>query len=369
MDLGLSEEQDGLVASFRQLLSKESTPERVRAAEPTGFDPALWALLVDTGVVTMAVAEDRGGWGASMLDLALVAEELGRSLAPAPVIEVQVAARLLAACAAQDEDPTPVQPPPGSSGVIGEGSSAAELLGRVLAEGRIVSLAWRPADGRLLDTVPAGAVCDEVLAFDGTTLSASALFPDQRRVVANLGASPLADLRIDEPGTILSWGEGAAALVESALDEWLTLTAAAVVGVADRAVELACEYAVERVAFGVPIGTFQAMSHPLADAVTSLDGARLLARKAAWALDRQDPRARELAAMAFSFATRAAEAATYHALHVHGGYGFMLEYDVQLHHRRARAWGRVWGDSDAALRRASAVRYGSRGGARGLRVE
>ena len=61
--------------------------------------------------------------------------------------------------------------------------------------------------------------------------------------------------------------------------------------------------------------------------------------------------------MAFAFASRTAESATYDALHVHGGYGFMLEYDVQLHYRRARGWARVWGDAEAADRRAAQARY------------
>jgi alkylation response protein AidB-like acyl-CoA dehydrogenase len=106
------------------------------------------------------------------------------------------------------------------------------------------------------------------------------------------------------------------------------------------------------------------VAHPLADDATHLDGARLLVRKAAWAGDRGDPRARELAAMAFAFASGTAERATYDALHVHGGYGFMLEYDVQLHYRRARGWPRVWGDAAAGYRRAASARYGAPGAGR-----
>ena len=96
---------------------------------------------------------------------------------------------------------------------------------------------------------------------------------------------------------------------------------------------------------------------PLADDATNLDGARLLAQKAAWSLDGRKPRGRELAAMAFAFTSEAAEKATYDALHTHGGYGFMLEYDVQLFYRRARGWSRVWGDAEDAYRRAATTRY------------
>ena len=138
--------------------------------------------------------------------------------------------------------------------------------------------------------------------------------------------------------------------------------AAALVGIGTAALELGCAYAIERQAFGSPIGSFQGMSHPLADDATNLDGARLLTHKAAWSLDGGGPRGRELAAMAFAFASRSAEKATYDALHTHGGYGFMLEYDVQLFWRRARGWPRVWGDAETAYRRAADARYGTSGG-------
>jgi alkylation response protein AidB-like acyl-CoA dehydrogenase len=179
--------------------------------------------------------------------------------------------------------------------------------------------------------------------------------------VLNLGSQPLADLDVPAGAIALAAGDAAAALHDRALDEWLTLTAAALVGIGARAVEMACEYATERHAWGVPIGTFQGVSHPLADAATALDGARLLVRKAAWSADAEPGRFRELAAMAFAFASETARDATYCALHTHGGYGFMLEQDVQLYYRRARGWARVWGEPRLAYRRAAAERYGREG--------
>jgi len=89
MDLSLSPEQDQLVDAFAGLYAKHSTPEHVRAAEALGFDPELWKRLADLGAVPMAVAEADGGWGASFLDLALVAEQQGRFVAAAPIIERQ----------------------------------------------------------------------------------------------------------------------------------------------------------------------------------------------------------------------------------------------------------------------------------------
>jgi alkylation response protein AidB-like acyl-CoA dehydrogenase len=335
VDLGLSDIQQELVGSFANLLAKASSTEQVRAAEPLGFDRSLWQKLLDTGAVTMGVAEERGGWGASLLDLSLVAEQVGRAVAPAPVIEAQVAARLLAAV--------------GSPLALG-------ALGPVLAGGQLVSLAVRPVVGGVAALAPAGAVCDALVVFDGEALRLVPVTDADRQQVQNLGSAPLADVRLGE-GTVLVEGAAAAARFQAAVDEWLCLTAAAVTGMGVAALEIACAYATERRAFGVPIGTFQGVSHPLADDATNLDGARLLAQKAAWELDRSGARGPELAAMAFAFASKAAEKATYDALHIHGGYGFMLEYDVQLHWRRVRAWTRVWGDGEAAYRRAGDARY------------
>jgi alkylation response protein AidB-like acyl-CoA dehydrogenase len=340
VDLGLSDEQEQLVASFAGLLAKESSTERVRAAEPGGFDAGLWRSLVDTGAVTMGVPEDRGGWGASLADLVLVAEQVGRALAPAPVIEAQVVARLLAALS---------------------GPAADGALAPVLAGEHLVTLALHPVRNGSAPLVPAGAVCDAVVVLVAGRLVLVPVDDGVRRPVANLADAPLADVDLARDGTALATGAEAIERSEAALDEWLVLTASALVGIGAAALEIACAYATERHAFGAPIGTFQGVAHPLADDATHLDGARLLARKAAWALDRGDARGRELAAMAFAFASRTAEAATYDAIHVHGGYGFMLEYDVQLHHRRARGWARVWGDAEAADRRAADARYGARG--------
>src|SRR6478736_1738350 len=96
MDLRLSDEQQQLVDALAALYGRHASPERVRAAEPGGFDKALWDQLLELGIVAMAVDEADGGWGASPEDLVLAAEQHGRAVAPAPAIEAQVAARALA---------------------------------------------------------------------------------------------------------------------------------------------------------------------------------------------------------------------------------------------------------------------------------
>jgi alkylation response protein AidB-like acyl-CoA dehydrogenase len=307
----------------------------VRAAEPSGFDPKLWKALLETGAVEMAVDEASGGWGASEVDLALIAEQLGRAVASAPVIESQVAARLLAGC----------------------GEAGADLLGAALSGDKLVSFAPRAGHGDSMRMVPAGAVADAVVAFvDGRVVAIP--ITDNRCPVTNLGSLPLADITIGDV-TVLAEGEDAARLFSAAHDLWLTLTAVALAGAAKRAVEIGVDYAKQRHAFGTAIGTFQAVSHPLADSATAADGARLLALKAACAFADEPDRVSELAAMAFAFSYETARDATSRSLHIHGGYGFGMEGDIQLYYRRTRGWAMVYGEPAVALDRVADARYGA----------
>ena len=333
MDLRLTGEQEQLVDASSALYAKHASPEAVRDAEPGGFDAGLWARLEELGVVAMAVDEAAGGWGASTLDLALVAEQHGRSVAPAPLVEAQVAARLL-------------------------GRLGSDHLGPVVQGDRLATIALHPpVDGRLRG-VPGGSVADDVVAWTGDALVLVAA-EGARTPFENLGSMPLADVEVAR-AEVLATGEEARLAFEAAVDDWLRLTAAALVGIAARALEIGVEYVKERRAFAVPIGSFQAIAHRLADSAAAIDGARLLAYEAAWAADDDPDRSAELAALAFAVATETARDASARSLHFHGGYGFMMEYDIQLHWRRARAWSAVWGEPGAAYRRATDARRGGR---------
>jgi alkylation response protein AidB-like acyl-CoA dehydrogenase len=334
MDLNPSEEQQQLIDTFASFYDKECPVERVRAAEPLGHDSDLWSHLCETGALLMAVGEGSGGWGASLLDLALVAEQHGRHIGPEPLIEAQVAARLL-----------------GRAG----GPASAAALGRIVEDGRLVTLSLHPPSGGSLALVPSGAVADEVVYLDADRLMCMEV-ADNRLPVSNLGSMPLADIAVGPGAVELLAGEQARALFELARDEWLALTANALVGLGSRALEIGVEYVKERQAFGVPIGSFQAVSHGLADAATAMDGAALIAREAAWAADEDAHRASQLASFACGFCADAARDASYHSLHYHGGYGFMLEFDIQLYFRRAKAWPAVFGEPASMYGRGAADR-------------
>jgi len=334
MDLNLSEEQEQLVGAFSALYAKESSTDRVRAAEASGHDPALWGRLCEVGVVDMALPEASGGWGASLEDLSLVAEQHGRHLGSDPLIEAQSAARLLAR--------------------VG-GGVAEDALARVVSGDDLVTLALQPPRRGTLALVPSGAVADVVLFLDRDRLYT--LRPrHERSTVATLGSLPVADVPVGSGAVELASGPDAVSAYETARDEWMTLMAGALAGIGTRAIEIGVEYVKERKAFGVPVGSFQAVAHGLADAATSVEGGLLLAREAAWAAAAEPDRSPELAALAFAFTAESAREAAYRSLHYHGGYGFMLEYDIQLYFRRAKAWPAQFGEPRVAYARAEGHR-------------
>ncbi len=340
MDLDPSEEQRLLIDAFGSLYAKESPPERVRAVESSGHDPDLWMRLREIGALEMAVDEASGGWGATLLDLALVAEQHGRYLGSAPLLEAQVLARLLARVGSPE---------------------ATSALASVLGGGRLITLALHPPRDGVLSMVPSGAIADTVVFFDRGRL----WYSDAGRAgtaVANLGSLPLADVPVGDDALLLAAGPEVGVLFDLAVDEWLVLMANALAGMGARALEIGVGYVKERRAFDVPIGSFQAVAHGLSDAATGLDGGLLLAREAAWAAHEDPDRAPELAALACAFNAEAAREASYRSLHYHGGYGFMLEYDIQLYFRRAKAWPAQFAEPADLYARAEGHRLSARAG-------
>lgn len=337
MDLKPTAEQQQLIEAFAELYDDLATAAVVQSAEPLGHSAELWQRLLATGVVEMALPEECGGYGASLLDLALVAEQHGRYVAPAPVIEAQVAARLIGRLCGGESD----------------------LVAEILAGRRLVTIAVRPASDGRAELVPAGAVADAAIVLVD---DAVVLVPLDGRVtqVENLGCLPLADVS-DVSGEELARGADAVEQFATALDEWRVLTAAALSGLAARSLEIGVDYVKERKAFDRPLGAFQAVAHRLADRATEVDGAQLLSREAAWASEADQSRFTELAAMALGFATETARDTSYFALHFHGGYGFMLEYPIQMYYRRARSWGAVLESPQASYQRVTQAQLAAGG--------
>jgi alkylation response protein AidB-like acyl-CoA dehydrogenase len=329
MDLTLTGEQQSVREAFGDFFAKESTPARVRAAEPLGFDPALWQSLAQTGAVVMGTPEDLGGGGATRLDQVLVAQEYGRRLAPVPFPEAVTAADLLS------------QVPAGQKFLTG------------IADGSLVpSFTPRPAVAGTARLAPAGAVADLLVALDGDELVAALGSPaagtadpgagNNGSFRKNLGSMPLADWdlrRADAVRVVLARGTRARELHAAGCALWQLLTGAALDGLRAEALRMGVAYVKERRAFGVPIGQFQAIQHRLADVAAAGEGLGLLVYEAGWAADaRPSAEAAALAGMALLAAAEIAFRTCREALQFHGGYGYTLEYDIQLYFRRAKAW-------------------------------
>jgi alkylation response protein AidB-like acyl-CoA dehydrogenase len=142
--------------------------------------------------------------------------------------------------------------------------------------------------------------------------------------------------------------------------EWKLLMAAAQTGIAQGALDLSIEYANQRHAFGVPIGTFQAISHSLVDVATGIEGSRHMHRRAAWFCEHEPLDAEAEVLMAYVHARETANGAASTGIHVQGGFGFTLESDLQLYFRRAKGWALVSGDPHDDLRALGDLCYGPR---------
>ncbi|MFC8527160.1 acyl-CoA dehydrogenase family protein [Nocardia sp. NPDC057227] len=328
-DYSLSEDQSELQAVYAKFFRTRCPIETVRAAEDSGFDRNLWEQLCATGATSMALPESAGGDGAGLVELVLVAEELGRVLAPVPWIEHIVAARLL-----------------GRLDALSPRTADDIVAGR-----RIVALDPDPVQRPGPRLVPAGAVADDVLVLDGddVVLLSSGVPPEH---VANIGRLPMAwvDPRTAGEAAVVASGAAAVAEFRRALDEWRVLTASALVGLLDETLLIAAEFAKSRYTLGVPIGTLQAISHPLANIAIAVNGGRNLARRAAWFLENEPDTQAELPAAAFVFITGEAPAAATMAVQVQGGLGVSAESAASAYLVRARGWSLAAGDPAVAAR-------------------
>ncbi|MGW0044901.1 acyl-CoA dehydrogenase family protein [Rhodococcus sp. NPDC003348] len=328
-DYSLTSDHTDLQAAYVKFFQTYSPIEVVRAAEATGFDKGLWERLAGTGAMSMAVPESAGGDGATLVDLTLVAEEIGRSLAPVPWTDHVTATRLLARL--------------GDCSLL----SAEAVSG---AEPVALDVSATGAPGPRL--VPAGAVADHVVTLDGDQVVRLG-FATRPAHVDNLGRLPLAWVDPADATTreVVAAGPEAVRAFERAVDEWRLLTASALVGLVEQTMRIAAEFATTRYTFGVPISTLQGISHPLANMAITVEGGRNLTRKAAWYLE-YEPRVRpELAAAAFVFMTDEASRAATMAVHVQGGLGVSTESAATSYLVRARGWTLAGGDPAAAARR------------------
>ncbi len=311
MDFGFTDDQRDIQRTARDLLAERAKPERVREhAEAGTTDTGLWQELCELGWPGIAISEENGGQGLGTIELSILCEELGRSLAPVPLL-----ASAMAACVIEQAG-SPEQrerwlPALASGETIGALADAVDGTAELVvsgAEADVIVLLEEDGSGRLL--TPEQAEVSRVPAIDPTRSAA--------RVSA--GADAGEALEDGCPG----------------LGRALVAVSSELVGVSERALEMTVEYVKERKQFGVPVGAYQAVSHRCAQMLLDTEKARSTTAFAAWSADADPAGLAEAAAMAKACASTAGREVTASAIQAHGGIGFTWEADVHWLFKRAQ---------------------------------
>jgi alkylation response protein AidB-like acyl-CoA dehydrogenase len=338
MNFELSQEQQLMRETFARFLSDESTMERVRAALPSGFDAALWTGLAELGAFSLRVPQAAGGLELGLLDALVLMEEVGRTLASGPIAETVIAAGLLAR--------------------LDSGGAHRALLDRVMAGKAVISIAFHDVALEPRQWIAGGAVAEAVLAREGEQIVLISIPASERKSEPNLASTPMAQLHLGgSQRSAVSTSPAGRQQFAQALEEWKLLMAAALAGLAREALELAAAYARERVAFGQPIGTYQGISHPLANLLCDVDGGKYLTWRALRDIADQSAQAGAEISLSVWWNADAASRTVAQALHTFGGYGLTTEYDVHLFNLRAKAWVLILGDPARLLEEAGRRLY------------
>lgn len=363
MDLDFSEEQQQLRDMVRGLCARVAPLDVVRAMEDdeTGYPADLWKQFGELGLLGLLIPEAHGGAGQTLLEAAVVYEELGRALAPSPHFASAVlgAGVLLAAGSpAQQEAWLPklasgqaILTPAWLEPERGFGAAGVQLAARpegseLVLRGTKRHVPFASAADRLLVLARTGPGPEQIDLLLVDPKAPGVSLRQQRSLAADTQYEVVfEDVRVPESARVGAAGTGFATW-EGVMLDGIVLLAAQAMGGAERALEITVQYAKDRKQFDKPLGAFQAISHYLADAATSVDGGKTLVYEAAWA--RAAGRStRRLAPMAKLFACQTYRDVTAMAQQVWGGVGFTLEYDIQLYFRRAKQLQISWWDTRA----------------------
>jgi alkylation response protein AidB-like acyl-CoA dehydrogenase len=349
MNFGFSEEQELLRKTARDFLGEHASMKRVREcmAAPEPFDAGLWARLAELGWTGLALPEAHGGAGLSLVELCIVLEELGRTLAPVPFLPSVIAGSALLE--------------------LGDAEQRAQWLPGIAAGRTLATLAITEERG---SDEPQALALEALRDGSGWRLRGAKLFvPDAQAadlflVVARTGGSGASGLGLfavprDAPGlsleplrsmdllrplarlelrdvrvpaqALLGGSPDAWPAIERVLDRARVMICAEMVGGAEKCLEDAVRYAKERVQFGKPIGVNQAIKHKCADMLFQVESARSITYYAAWAGREDNEEAALCAAMAKAYVGDAYRFVSAENIQIHGGVGFTWEYDCHLY--------------------------------------
>lgn len=351
MDTTLTEEEVMVRETARKFLEARCPTKLVRAMEKDeqGYPPDLWREAAELGWQGLALPEQYGGSGLPMTYLGLVMHEVGRALAPLPLLSTVAAALTVAA--------------------HGATALCQEVLPKVVSGETVLTWAFTERDPRFLpETVRMRAVADG----DHFVLTGTKLFvenfaaADQCLVVCRASESGLSVFLVDTQNPGISHRElvtlakdrmsevtfdavrvprgrlvgglnEGASIAEGLIDRATALLCAQMLGATRKDMEMAVEWSKFRKAFGQPIGAFQSLQHMCADMLMWVDGGDLLTYEALWKMDQGLPAAVEVS-QAKAFCNEKCQAVVRGCQVIHGGIGFIMEFDLQLWYRRVCAW-------------------------------
>ena len=300
-------------------------------ATPQGYDAAVWSAMAEQGWLALELPEDEGGLGLGLVEVAVLCEEIGRRLVAAPFLPSVVALGALSSPEARVDEGTKEWR---------EALSAGAAVGCVAVAPDAITVASSAPGGEARLTGVSAPTAYAPSADVAVVVAGDGVYAVDLRSGGRPDPVPAMD-RTRELGVLAFDGAAARPLgghdaVALLLDRAATLASAEMLGAADRVLSMTVEYAKDRVQFGKPIGSFQAVKHMLADALVDVEGMRSTVYYAAWCAAAGDPDRSLAASMAKAWCSDASRRVMAAGLQVHGGIGFTWEHDMHLFVKRAQ---------------------------------
>jgi alkylation response protein AidB-like acyl-CoA dehydrogenase len=362
VDLAFNKEQEMLKTSAREFLTKNCPRDLVMemAEDEKGYPPELWRNVAELGWLGLGIPEEYGGTGGNFLEVAALLEEMGRVCFPGPFVPTIIGASILVEAAKEEQK--------------------REFLPKIVDGDLILCLANIEEDANY---DPASIKTAAVREGDGYVINGTKMFVQDAHVAdymicaARTGADPSGGITLfmvdaSSPGltrnslktfagdktsqvvfnnvkvsadNVIGEENRGQDYLKNAIAKGAVGMCTQMVGAAEHALELSVEHSKQRVQFGKAIGTFQSIQFQCADALTEVDGSRLIAYQAAWMLAEGLPSAKQVA-MAKSWVSDAFSRALQLTVEVHGGQGIMWDENMTLYTKRALNWRTAFGDAD-----------------------
>jgi len=364
MDLGLDEQQEMLKNFARDFLEKECPESLVRAMEEDekGYSPELWQKMAQQGWMGLIIPEDHNGTGMNICELVVLLEEFGRALVPGPFISTVVLGGVPIMEAGTEEQKKQFLPKIASGELIltmaltepsakwtADGvqlEAKKDGGGYVLNGTKLFVQDAHVSDYMVVAARTGGSGEDGITLFLVDSKSPGIKFEVLKTIAADKQCEVTFE-NVKVPASNMLGAEGKGWPIIEKTKKVATVAACAyLVGLSQMDFDVTLNYAKERVQFGRPIGSFQAIQHKLADAVIDVDGSRFITYKAAWSLQEGEPDADLMISMAKAWTSDASRRVVAHGQQIHGGIGFTKEYKIQLYFRRQKWMELMWGDAD-----------------------